>query len=69
MTGNVEWNSFARDMTLLCLYEFSIVLYYISAVQPAARGPHAARRLMLCGPPVLVKFVRNMCKNQAKDKT
>src|SRR6218665_3409245 len=35
------------------------VSIYASAVQPAARGPHAARRLISCGPPVLAKFVRN----------
>jgi len=33
------------------------------------RGPHAARQLILCGPPMLTKFVRNLCKNQVKDKT
>jgi len=34
------------------------------AVQPAARVPHAARRLISCGPPVLAKIVRIyiMCK-------
>src|SRR6218665_443678 len=41
---------------------------YCSAVQPAARGPHAARQLVSCGPPVLAKFVRNniMCKISSK---
>ena len=38
------------------------------------RGPHAARRLISCGPPVLAKknleFRNNiMCKKQVKDKT
>jgi len=42
-------------------------MLYGSAVQPATRGPHAARRMISCGPPVLAKFVRNLCKN--KDKT
>jgi len=43
---------------------------YSSAVQPAARGPHAARRLISCGPPLLAKIVRNnimfkkSCKRQ-----
>src|SRR6218665_2941277 len=32
-------------------------------------SPHAARRLISFGPPVLAKFVRNLCKNQVKDKT
>src|SRR6218665_1795593 len=42
---------------------------YNSAVQPAARGPHAARQLISCGPPVLAKIVRNdiiMCKKSSK---
>jgi len=33
-----------------------------------ARGPHAARRLISCGPPVLAKFVRNLGK-KIKQKT
>src|SRR6218665_3772578 len=43
---------------------------YTSAVQPAARGPHAARRPISCGPPVLAKFVRNLdyVTNKVKDK-
>jgi len=30
------------------------------------RGPHEARRLISCGPPVLTKFVRNLCEKSGK---
>jgi len=43
---------------------------WTSAVQPAARGGRPILfRQILCGPPVLAKFVRNLCTKQVKDKT
>jgi len=58
----VHWQLATSGQIILFLFKsnhFRTYFLYISAVQPAARGPHAARRLMSCGPPVLAKFVRN----------
>src|SRR6218665_2723188 len=51
-----------------------VVPLWLSLEQCSPTGcPHAARRLISCGPPVLAKFVRNnislFVKNQVKDKT
>src|SRR6218665_124921 len=45
--------AFFDEFRLLLEFLSSFAMPYVSAVQPAARGPHAARRLISCGPPVL----------------
>src|SRR6218665_1656162 len=43
------------------------ICFLSSQYRAALSNP--ARRLILCSQPVLAKFVRNLCKNQVKDKT
>src|SRR6218665_1980150 len=62
-----EYGSLYADLCCLDPRNFAEVLPSDGLHQCCpTRGPHAARRLILCGPPVLAKFVRNLCKKSSK---